>query len=669
MDKNQASKQISTLREELHRHNYKYYVLSQPEISDYEFDMKLKELQQLEAQFPEFFDENSPTMRVGDDRNLKFEQAEHKYPMLSLGNTYNLGELTDFDNRIRKILGPERVFNYVCELKYDGASVSLVYHRGKLLRAVTRGDGTVGDNVTGNIKTIKSIPLQLFGTGFPDVFEMRGEVILKHQDFKRMNAERLEDGEQPFANPRNAVSGTLKSQNSSVVAARKPDAVLYFLLSENLPFDSHFENLQIARKWGFKTPENSKLAKNIKEVFEYINYWDKERNNLPFDIDGIVIKMDSKQLQDELGATGKSPRWAISYKFKAEQVVTELLSVDFQVGRTGVITPVANLAPVQLAGTTVKRASLHNAEIIKTLDIRIGDFVFLEKGGEIIPKITGVELSKRPKNAHSFEYLKKCPECGTVLVRNETEIQHYCPNSHNCPPQIKGKIEHFIARKAMNINAGEATIKALFDAGFVKNISDLYFLSQQQILTLEGFKQKSASNLLVSIEESKKVPFERVLFALGIRFVGSTVAKTLATAFETIDTLISADFVQLISVEEVGDKIAESIIEHFKNEENKEIISRLKQAGLRFSIEKKEIKGNKFEGLTFVISGVFAQHSRDELKNLIEENGGKNVSSVSKNTNYFLAGENVGPSKMAKVTEFNIKVISENDFIKLLSQS
>ena len=470
----------------------------------------------------------------------------------------------------------------------------------------------------------------------------------------------------PFANPRNAVSGTLKSQNSSVVASRKPDAVLYFLLGENLPSDSHFENLQQARKWGLQTPENSRLAKNIDEVFDYINYWEKERKNLPFDIDGIVIKLDSKQLQDELGATGKSPRWAISYKYKAEQAITELLSVDFQVGRTGVITPVANLAPVQLAGTTVKRASLHNAEIIRALDVRIGDFVFLEKGGEIIPKITGVDLSKRSIDTIIFDYTKNCPECGTELVRNETEIQHYCPNADGCAPQIKGKIEHFIGRKAMNINAGEATVKALFDAGFIKNIADLYYLSEQQILTLEGFKQKSASNLLISLEESKKVPFERVLFALGIRFVGSTVAKTLANAFGDIDNLMTADFENLITTEEVGDKIAESLIDHFKKEENREIILRLKSAGLQFSAERAEKKGDKLNGLTFVISGTFEKHSRDELKDLIESNGGKNASSVSKNTDYFLAGDKVGPSKMEKVAQFNIPVISEDDFDNML---
>ena len=660
-------KKIDKLRADLREHNYNYYVLSQPQISDYDYDMLIKELSKLEEQHPEFADKNSPTVRVGDDRNLQFEQAKHKYPMLSLGNTYNIEELIEFDARIKKIIGDENKFRYVCELKYDGTAISLTYKNGKLVQAVTRGNGTEGDIVTSNVKTIKSIPLQLRNANYPDEFTMRGEIIMPLPVFDELNKQREELGETPFANPRNAASGSLKMQNSSQVAKRNLDAFLYFLLSDNLPSKSHFENLKIAKKWGFKTPEHIKTVDNINDVLDFINYWDTERHNLNFNIDGIVIKVDDISLWDELGNTAKSPRWAISYKFQAESALTRLMSIDYQVGRTGAVTPVANLEPVLLAGTTVKRASLHNADIIKNLDVRIGDMVYIEKGGEIIPKITAVEKSQRPDNLPPTEYIKTCPACNSELIRVEGEAVHYCPNSDNCPPQIKGKIEHFFSRNAMDIGGGEATVKVLYDMNFVKDIDDVYTLTRLHVLQLEGFKEKSAANLLSSIEESKKRPFDRVLFALGIRYVGSTVAKVLAKNLKNIDNIKNASLEQLIKIDEIGERIAESVYNYFRNPKSNEVIENLKKAGLQFEHVSEEGSSNKLQGKKIVISGAFEKHSRNELKSLIEKHGGKNVSSVSKSTDYFLAGNNVGPKKMEKVEKFNIAVISEDDFIDLIS--
>lgn len=657
---------IKSLRQELSNHNYNYYVLSQPTVSDYDYDMMLKELEALEKENPEFQDLNSPTVRIGADRDNTFMQVKHDYPMLSLGNTYNFEELKDFDNRIKKIIGPETSFKYACELKYDGTAISIKYKNGKFFQAVTRGDGEKGDDVSDNVRTIRSIPLQLQGNDFPVTFEIRGEIIMPHNVFKELNSEREDIGETPFANPRNAASGTIKMKNSAEVAKRKLDAFLYFLLGENLPSDSHTENLNKAKTWGFKISENNKQANEINEVFEFINYWDKKRENLPYDIDGIVIKVDSKHLQDELGFTGKSPRWAISYKFKAERVASKLLSIDYQVGRTGAITPVANLEPIQLAGTTVKRASLHNADIIKELDIRINDTVFVEKGGEIIPKIVGVDKSKRTSDSAETIYISNCPVCNSKLVRIDGEALHYCTNSLACPPQIKGKTEHFVSRKAMDINCGEATVNALFNAGHLNNIADFYKLTFEQIYNLEGFKEKSADNLLESINQSKSIPFERVLFALGIRFVGSTVAKILAKSFKTIDDIMQASIEQLTETDEIGERIAESVFNFFRNELNIKIINDLKTAGLQFEIIESEGETNILKGTKIVISGTFTNHSRNELKQMIEQNGGKNTSSVSKSTDYFLAGENVGPSKLEKVNKFGIKIISEDEFVEMI---
>ncbi len=666
MNKEQAKQRIDKLRAELSEHNYKYYVLSQPVISDYEYDIMMKELESLEKEFPEFDDPNSPVKRVGNDISNEFKQVVHDYPMLSLGNTYNIGELNDFDKRIKNIIGENTSFLYVCELKFDGTAISIKYKNGKFAQAVTRGDGTKGDEVSENVRTIRSVPLMLQAGDYPENFEVRGEIIMPHKVFENLNKEREDIGENPFANPRNAASGTLKMKNSAEVAKRNLDAFIYYMLGENLPSDSHFENLQKLKTWGFKISEHIKQAKNINEIFEYINYWNTERNNLPYDIDGVVIKVDSLSLQDELGMTGKSPRWAISYKFKAERVSSVLKKIEYQVGRTGAITPVANLEPVQLAGTTVKRASLHNADIIKELDIREGDTVFVEKGGEIIPKIVGVDFSKRPDNLPETQYIEECPACGHTLVRNEDEAKHYCPNEYGCPPQIKGKIEHFVSRNAMDINCGEATINALYEAGFIKNIADLYALTYEQIYSLEGFKEKSANNLLESIKKSKKVPFEHVLFAAGIRYVGNITAKVLAKNFKTVENLQKASFEELTAVDEIGDKIAESIINYFKNEHNIQLIERLKNAGLQFKITKNEENENILNGAKIVISGTFKNHSREELKKLIEQYGGKNVSSVSKSTDYFLAGEKVGPAKLEKVKKFGIKTISENEFTEMI---
>ncbi len=668
MKREKIFNKIKSLRQELSNHNYNYYVLSQPTVSDYDYDMMLKELEALEKEHPEFQDLNSPTVRVGADRDNTFMQVKHDYPMLSLGNTYNFEELKDFDNRIKKIIGPETSFKYACELKYDGTAISIKYKNGKFFQAVTRGDGEKGDDVSDNVRTIRSVPLQLQGNDFPVTFEIRGEIIMPHNVFKELNSEREDIEETPFANPRNAASGTIKMKNSAEVAKRKLDAFLYFLLGKDLPSDSHTENLNKAKIWGFKISENNKQANEINEVFEFINYWDKKRENLPYDIDGIVIKVDSKYLQDELGFTGKSPRWAISYKFKAERVASKLLSIDYQVGRTGAITPVANLEPIQLDGTTVKRASLHNADIIKELDIRINDTVFVEKGGEIIPKIVGVDKSKRTSDSAETIYISNCPACNSKLVRIDGEALHYCTNSLACPPQIKGKTEHFVSRKAMDINCGEATVNALFNAGHLNNIADFYKLTFEQIYNLEGFKEKSADNLLESINQSKSIPFERVLFALGIRFVGSTVAKVLAKSFKTIDDIMQANIEQLTETDEIGERIAESVFNFFRNELNIKIINDLKTAGLQFEIIESEGETNILKGTKFVISGTFTKYSRNELKQMIEQNGGKNTSSVSKSTDYFLAGENVGPSKLEKVKKFGIKIISEDEFVEMIKE-
>jgi DNA ligase (NAD+) len=670
MNKQEAKNRITELREDLHRHNYLYYQKAQPEISDYEYDMMLKELEQMEADFPEFQSPHSPTQRVGSDINKSFEQAAHERPMLSLGNTYNKQELTDFDSRIKRLLPPDTKFQYVCELKYDGAAISLIYENGKLARAVTRGDGTKGDIVTDNVKTIGSVPLNVSAITkeYPEQFEMRGEILMPRSVFTHLNREREAQGETPFANPRNAAAGTLKMQNSAQAAKRKLDAFFYFMLSDNLPSDSHYENLQYAKNMGFKVPENSVLVDNISDVFDYINYWDEKRKALDYDTDGVVIKVDSLELHDELGATGKSPRWAISYKFKAESAESILEDVEFQVGRTGAVTPVAHLSPVLLAGTTVKRASLHNEDIIRELDLHYGDTVYVEKGGEIIPKITAVNSDKRPDKAERVEFPEKCPVCGSQTERIEGEAAHYCPNSLQCPAQIKGKIEHFVGRKAMDINCGEATIKALYEKDMIKNVADLYGLMPEEIIELEGFKEKSSEKLYNSIQESKDIPFERVLFALGIRHVGENAAKLLAKEFQTLDNLRKAGLEELTAVNEIGEKIAESIVNFFNNPDNMAIINRLQDAGLQFEQTDQTRQSNKLEGLTIVLSGSFERHSRDELKQLIEQHGGKNSGSVSKNTDYFLAGDKVGPKKLEKVEKLGIKQISESDFEQMIRE-
>ena len=667
MTKQDIQNRINYLRKKLNQHNYNYYVKSKPTISDYDYDMLINELIKLENENSEFFDSNSPSQRIGNDINVEFKQIKHKYQMLSLGNTYSKQEIIDFDNRVRKTIGDN--FEYVCELKFDGTSISITYINGKLHHAVTRGDGVIGDDVTSNVKTIKSIPMQLHGNDYPDELEMRGEIIIPLKAFNRLNEERIEIGEAPFANPRNAASGSLKIQKSSIVARRPLDCYLYYILGENLKFDNHYDNIQNAKKWGLKISENFKLCKNIEEITEFIEYWDKERKNLDYDIDGIVIKVNSIEQQKILGFTAKSPRWAIAYKFKAERVVTKLYSIDYQVGRTGVITPVANLEPVQLGGTIVKRATLHNADIIKNLDIRINDTVFVEKGGEIIPKIVGIDLSKRKKDSKPLIYIDKCPECGTNLIRSEGEAHHFCPNEFGCPPQIKGKIEHFISRKAMNIDSlGQETIDLLFKNNLISNVADLYDLKIEQLIPLERMGQKSASNIIKSIEESKKIPFQKVLYALGIRFVGETVAKTLAKNFHSIDSIENANIEQLIQVDEIGERIADSIVQFFNNEINRKVIERLKQKGLQFKISEEEINksSDKLAGLSIIISGTFKNHSRDELKLLIEKNGGKNVSSISKNTNFLLAGDKIGPAKLTKVEKLGIPIISEDDFIEMI---
>ncbi len=661
---------IQTLREELNQHNYNYYVLDKPIISDYEFDVKLKQLQELENKYPEYFDESSPTQRVGGSITKNFKTITHDYRMYSLDNSYSKEELLDWEKRIQKVLG-DVPLEYTCELKYDGASISITYENGILKRAVTRGDGFQGDDVTNNIKTIKSIPLKLKGN-FPATFDVRGEIILPFAGFEKMNQELIEIGELPYSNPRNTASGSLKLQDSAEVAKRPLDCLLYFLIGNNLPFKSQFEGLETARNWGFKVPKEGKLAHNLEEVFQYIEYWDTHRHNLPYETDGVVVKVNSFHYQDELGFTAKSPRWAIAYKFKSEQVSTKLNSISFQVGRTGSITPVANLEPVQLAGTIVKRASLHNADQIEKLDIRVGDTVFVEKGGEIIPKIIAVDLSKRPANSQPTKYITHCPECNTELVRSEGEANHYCPNFYGCPPQIIGRIQHFISRKAMDIEGlGGETVALLFNNGLVHNYADLYELTVEQILPLERMAQKSAENLVNGVANSKNIPFESVLFALGIRFVGETVAKKLAKHYRSIDALCQATLMDLILVDEIGERIAQSVLDFFDNEENRAIIERLKKHGIQFEIIEKINPNatNKLSGKTFVVSGVFEKFSRDDLKKAIEDNGGKVGSSISAKTDYVVAGDNMGPTKLDKANKLNIAIISEDDFIKLINET
>ena len=659
---------IQALREELTLHNHNYYVLDNASISDFEFDQKLKQLQDLETAHPEYFDENSPTQRVGGTVTKNFRTVPHDYRMYSLDNSYSKEDLADWENRIQRVLGNVDL-EYACELKYDGASISITYENGKLTRAVTRGDGFQGDDVTNNIKTIKSIPLRLKGNDYPERFDIRGEIILPLAGFAKMNQELIEIGETPYSNPRNTASGSLKLQDSTEVSKRPLECLLYFLIGNNLPFKTQFDGLEKARNWGFKVPKEAQLAQNLQEVFEFIDYWDIHRHALPYETDGVVVKVNSFHYQDELGYTAKSPRWAMAYKFKAEQVFTQLNSISYQVGRTGSITPVANLQPVQLAGTVVKRASLHNADQIEKLDIRIGDTVFVEKGGEIIPKIIAVDFNKRPENTEPTKYITHCPECQTELVRIPGEANHYCPNFYGCPPQIIGRIQHYISRKAMDIEGlGGETVALLYNSGLVQNYADLYELTVEQILPLERMAQKSAENLVKGVENSKTIPFESVLFALGIRFVGETVAKKLAKHYKSIDALRNASLMDLILVDEIGDRIARSVIEFFENTENKIIIERLKNYGVQFETVEK-INPNatdKLSGKTFVVSGVFSAFSRDDLKKAIEDNGGKVGSSISAKTHYVVAGENMGPAKLEKANQLKITILSEEDFIKLI---
>ena len=666
---NEIADRIKALREELERHNYDYYVLSSPTISDFEFDQKMRELQDLEAAHPEYFDPHSPTQRVGSDLTKNFDQVVHKYPMLSLGNTYSKEEVRDFYERVGRSLNEP--FEIVAELKYDGTSISVTYKEGRLSQAVTRGDGIRGDDVTANVKTIRSVPLKLRPGSYPDEFELRGEILLPWSEFDRLNKEREEQEEPLFANPRNAASGTLKLQDPKIVASRKLDAYFYYLLGESLPEEGHYENLQEVRSWGFKVSDAMRKCHDLQEIYDFIDYWDVERKNLPVATDGIVLKVNSLRQQRNLGYTAKNPRWAIAYKFQAERAVTTLREVSYQVGRTGAITPVANLDPVLLAGTVVKRASLHNADIIANLDLHIGDQVFVEKGGEIIPKIVGVDVDYRSANpvGEKVRFISHCPECGTALVRPEGEAAHYCPNETGCPPQIKGRIEHFVTRKAMNINIGPETIEDLYEKGLVRDIADLYTLRMEDLLSLERWAEKSARNLLKSLDESKSVPFERVLYGLGIRYVGETVAKRLASVFHSIGQLREASFETLVGVDEIGERIAQSVLDYFKDERNVRIVERLESYGLKMAIDESVLanKSDKLKGLTIVISGTFARHSRDEYKAMIEQHGGKNTGSISKKTNYLLAGENMGPAKLEKATALGIKILSEDEFLNLLS--
>ena len=656
------------MRQELNEHNYNYYVLNAPVISDREFDRMMEELQQLEKEYPQYSDPNSPTQRVGNDINKAFTQVKHKYPMLSLGNTYTIDEVASFYDRVRSGLNED--FRIVGELKYDGTSISLTYRHGKLLRAVTRGDGVQGDDVTENVKTIRSIPLQLRGTGYPDEFEIRGEILMPWTVFEQLNAEREREEETLFANPRNAASGTLKLQNSAIVASRNLDAYLYYLLGEDLPSDDHYENLQIARSWGFKISDAMQVCHSLEEMKAFIDYWDVNRKNLPVATDGIVFKVASLRQQKNLGYTAKSPRWAMAYKFQAEQALTRLNSVSYQVGRTGTVTPVANLDPVQLSGTVVKRASLHNDDIIQSLDLHIGDMVFVEKGGEIIPKITGVDFDARGLLiGEKVTFIKQCPECGTPLVRYEGEAAHYCPNEMGCPPQIKGRIEHYISRRAMDIDGlGPETIDLFYRLGMVRTVADLYSLNESEIASLERLGEKSARNIIEAVDRSLQVPFERVLFALGIRFVGETVAKKLANSFVSIEALEAATLDDLVDVDEIGPRIAQSVRAYFENEQNRNLIKRLKEAGVQMRISEDRLSGftDKLDGATIVISGTFTHHSRDEYRQMIEQHGGKNTGSVSAKTTYLLAGENMGPAKLEKARKLGIKIISEEDFLQMI---
>jgi DNA ligase (NAD+) len=667
MTADQAKHRIEELTKQIEEHNYRYYQLAKPTISDYQFDMLLEELIKLEKEFPQYLSPESPSQRVGGSITKEFKTVKHKYPMLSLGNTYSEEELKEFDERVKKALNES--YEYVCELKYDGVAIGLTYVNGKLKQAVTRGDGEKGDDVTANVKTIKSIPLKLRGNNYPEEFEIRGEIFMPRNVFDEINKEREEIGDAPLANPRNAAAGTLKMQDSGIVAKRKLDCYLYFVLGENLPFQNHYDNLNAAKEWGFKVPESVSKVSSIEGVFQFIKAWEQKRFSLPFDTDGVVLKVNSYEQQRILGFTAKSPRWAIAYKYKAAEATTILESISYQVGRTGAITPVANLKPVLLAGTTVKRASLHNADIIEKLDVRVGDTVFVEKGGEIIPKITGVDISKRDLFSKKTEFISHCPECNAELIRPEGLAQHFCPNENGCPPQIKGKMAHFTSRKAMAIESlGEETIEQLFDAGLIHNIADIYDLKKEQLLPLERMAEKSAQNLIDGIEQSKKVPFERVLFAIGIRHIGETTAKKLAYYFKNIDALKSASKEQLLEVGDIGEIIAQSITDYFKNPQNIEIIERLKKAGLQFELSEEQLANttDKLKGLTFVISGVFNKISRDDLKKLIELNGGKNTGSISGKTSYLVAGENMGPEKIKKAQSLGIKIISEDQFFELI---
>ena len=655
------------LREELREHNYNYYILDNPTITDYEFDMKLEELQKLEAEHPEFYDPTSPTLRVGGAITKNFETIPHEYRMYSLDNSYNREDLQDWEKRIQRILGDVQV-TYTCELKYDGASINLTYEEGKLVRAVTRGDGFQGDNVTANVKTIKSVPLQLKGD-YPPKFDIRGEIILTLEGFAKMNRERMANGEEPYMNPRNTASGSLKLQDSALVAQRPLDCLLYSIVGPNLNLETQFEMLEKARSWGFKVPKVAALCASTDEVLRFVEHWDRNRHDLPYETDGVVVKVNRLRHQDELGHTAKAPRWAMAYKFKAEQAATVLNEITYQVGRTGAITPVANLQPVLLAGTTVKRASLHNADQIAKLDIREGDTVFVEKGGEIIPKIIAVDFTKRPLDSKPTEYITHCPECQTELIRKEGEAQHFCPNDTGCPPQITGRIQHFISRKAMDIEGlGGETVELLFKEGLVANYADLYALTKEQITPLERMAEKSAENLINGVEASKAIPFERVLFALGIRYVGETVAKKLAKAYRTIDALIAASVDELVAVDEIGERIAESVVQFFDNPENVTIVDRLKSYGLQFSLSEAQLQGQSeiLKGKTFVVSGVFETLERNKLKKLIEDNGGKVSSSISSKTTFLVAGDKMGPSKRTKAENLGVPIISEHEFLAMV---
>jgi len=668
MNQSEARERIEKLRKEIEEHNRRYYVLNQPAISDFEFDLLINELETLEKNYPELIIDESPTQNVGSDITREFRQVEHKYPMLSLGNTYSYEELRDFDTRVCKSASGS--VEYVCELKFDGASISITYVRGKMSTAVTRGDGTKGDDVTSNIKTIESIPDRINEKGIPDEFIVRGEILMPRAVFNRLNEERAKDGLNLFANPRNAASGTLKMLDPSVVASRKLDCAFYFLLGEKLPYDTHYENLMAAGEWGFNVADTIRICRSIEDVISFISSWEDKRDDLPYATDGVVIKVNSLAQQKELGFTAKSPRWAIAYKYKAEQALTRLLSISYQVGRTGAVTPVANLEPVLLAGTTVRRASLHNADQIFILDLHLDDMVYVEKGGEIIPKIVGVDYVSRNERSEPVKFINTCPECGTALVKNEGEANHFCPNYLHCPPQIKGRIEHFISRKAMDIEGlGQETVDLLFSKGLIKNIADLYDLQTEQLIPLERMGAKSAGNIISSIKESINVPYHRVLYALGIRHVGETVAKTLASRFRSLDELMSADEGMITGVREIGPKIASSIISYFRDPENAVIINRLKVTGIKLEGgDKNKETGNVLNGKVVVISGVFTKHTRDEYKDIIEKNGGKNSLSISGNTSFILAGENMGPSKREKAAELGIQILNEAEFMKIIGE-